>query len=339
MKAGPYVWLGVLAWFSAPHVSAQAGSPALQSVQAAVEGDRTVVTVTADGPLPEPSSGTAETPPPRIFLDFTEVRPLAGVAGKVIRLPGGGAVTKIRVAQFSAHPSVTRVVLDLPRLEPFTLNVEDRASGRIRIVLGSPPAVTAAAPSAPAPAAPTPAPPAVTLPAPAPPPVMPPPVMPSPVMPPIKDRSPAEPAIPAPPDPTRRGAPPAEPPGGRPAPGAVDLYRRQLAGSIEQVASHRSVIAAIDLERNVTPATLQAALIELKSLKAKLETVTPSDELRPTHDLLLASCGLGATAVGLRLEAELGGEATASRNAASAAAGALMLLDRACAVIGCGPKR
>ena len=330
MKAGPYVWLGVLAWFPAPLVSAQAGLTALQSVQAAVEGNMTVVTVSADGPLPEPSSGTAETPPPRIFLDFTEVRPLAGVAGKVIRLPGGGAVTRIRVAQFSSNPSVTRVVLDLPRLEPFSLNVEDRASGRIRIVLGSPPAVTAAAPAAPtpAPALPTPAPPTVTLPE----------RVPPPVMPPIKDRAPADP-VPAPPDPPRRGAPPAEPPGGRPAPGAVDLYRRQLAGSIEQVASHRSVIAAIDLERNVTPPTLQAALIELRSLKAKLETFTPSDELRPTHDLLLASCGLGATAVGLRLDAELGGDATASRNAASAAAGALMLLDRACAVLGCGPKR
>lgn len=331
MKAGPYVWLGVLAWFSAPHVSAQAGSPALQSVQAAVEGNMTVVTVTADGPLPEPSSGIAATPPPRLFFDFTEVRPLAGVAGRMIRLPGGGAVSGIRVALFSTNPIVTRVVLDLTRLEPFSLKVEDQASGRIRIVLGSPPAVTAAAPAAPAPApaAPTPAPPILTLPAPAP----------LPVMPPIKDRAPAEPAIPAPPDPPRRGAPAAEPSGGRPAPGAVDLYRRQLAGSIEQVASHRSVIAAIDLEGNVTLPTLQAALTELKSLKAKLETFTPSDELRPTHDLLLASCGLGVTAVGLRLDAELGRDATAGRNAASAAAGALMLLDRACAVLGCGPKR
>lgn len=331
MKAGPYVWLGVLAWFSAPHVSAQAGSPALQSVQAEVEGNMTVVTVTADGPLPEPSSGTAETPPPRVFFDFTEVRPLAGVAGRMIRLPGGGAVTGIRVALFSTNPIVTRVVLDLARLEPFSLRVEDRASGRIRIVLGSPPTVTAAAPAAPAPApaAPAPVPRTMTLPEPAPP----------PVMPPIKDRAPAEPATPAPPDPPRRGAPPAEPSGGRPAPGAVDLYRRQLAGSIEQVASHRSVIAAIDLEGIVTLPTLQAALTELKSLTAKLETFTPSDELRPTHDLLLASCGLGATAVGLRLDAELGSDPAIGRNAASAAAGALMLLDRACAVLGCGPKR
>jgi hypothetical protein len=122
-------------------------------------------------------------------------------------------------------------------------------------------------------------------------------------------------------------------------PGVIEDYRRQLSDSIERFESHRVVIGGIDLERYVTVQTLEAVGTELKSLQAKLQPLKPSAELRPTHDLLLASIALGVNAVGLRLEAERRDDATGRRNAASAAAGALMLFDRACVVLGCAPPK
>lgn len=346
MKTGPYVWLAVLAVSGIPHLSAaQPGaSPTLRSVQAAVEGDVTIVTVTADGPLPAPASGVAETPPPRLFFDFTGVNPIPGEAGRVIRLPGAGAVGRIRVALFSREPNVTRVVLDVKQVEPFTVSVGDQVSGRIRIVVGAPAAVATAAPK------PTPS--RVTLPGVTPetaPPTAapaapltrePPPAMvspPDPPPPPLAKQAQAAP-VPLPASPTRRGIPQPESAVTPLPPAVIETYRRQLVDAIERIESHRSVIAAIDLERYVAVRTLEAVNTELKNLQARIETVKPSNEMRPTHDLLLASCALGVNAVTLRIDAERRDDAAGRRNAASAAAGALMLLDRACVVLGCATK-
>lgn len=357
MKTGPYVWLAVLAASGIPHVSAaQPGaSPTLRSVQAAVEGDVTIVTVTADGPLPVPASGVAETPPPRLFFDFPGVNPIPGEAGRVIRLPGAGAVGRIRVGLFSTEPNVTRVVLDVKQVEPFTVSVGDQVPGRIRIVVGAPAAVGTAAPkpapssvtppsvtqeTAPpttAPAAPlTREPPAAVPPAA----VTPPPAMVSPLNPPpppLAKQAQAAP-VPLPASPTRRGIPQPESAVTPLPPAVIEAYRRQLVDAIERIESHRSVIAAIDLERYVTVRTLEAVNAELKNLQARIETVKPSNEMRTTHDLLLASCALGVNAVTLRIDAERRDDAAGRRNAASAAAGALMLLDRACVVLGCATK-
>ena len=304
----------------------------------------TIVTVTADGPLPAPATGVAETPPPRLFFDFTGVSPIPGEAGRVVRLPGAGAVGRIRIALFSREPNVTRVVLDVKQVEPFTVSVGDQVSGRIRIVVGAPAAVGTAAPkptlssvtppgvtpeTAPpraAPAAPlTREPPAAIVSPPDPPP------------PPLAKQAQAAP-VPLPASPTRRGIPQPESAVTPLPPAVIETYRRQLVDAIERLESHRSVLAAIDLERYVTVRTLEAVNTELKNLQARIETVKPSSEMRPTHDLLLASCALGVNAVTLRIDAERRDDAAGRRNAASAAAGALMLLDRACVVLGCATK-
>ena len=342
MKTGPYVWLAVLAVSGIPHLSAaQPGaSPTLRSVQAAVEGDVTIVTVTADGPLPAPASGVAETPPPRLFFDFEGVNPLPGDTGRVIRLPGAGAVGRIRVALFSSVPNVTRVVLDVKRVEPFTVSVGDQVSGRIRIVVGAPANVGTTAPK-PAPSSVTPP---VVTPETAPPtaaPAAPLTREPPAAVPPAATSPPpavVSPPVPLPASPTRRGIPQPESAVTPLPPAVIEAYRRQLVDAIERLESHRSVIAAIDLERYMTVRTLEAVNTELKNLQARIETVKPSNEMRPTHDLLLASCALGANAVTLRIDAERRDDATGRRNAASAAAGALMLLDRACVVLGCATK-
>ena len=56
-----------------------------------------------------------------------------------------------------------------------------------------------------------------------------------------------------------------------------------------------------------------------------------------THDVLVRAASLALMAATLR--DDLGGRAdpTTIRNASSAAAGALLLLDRVCIEIGCGP--
>jgi len=57
--------------------------------------------------------------------------------------------------------------------------------------------------------------------------------------------------------------------------------------------------------------------------------------MAPTHELLLASCTLGATATRLGVEASRDKNEDSRKNAASAAAGALMFFDRACGDLGC----
>jgi hypothetical protein len=356
MTTGAYAWTVVLAFSGIAHVSAaQPGAaPTLRSVQTAVEGGVTIVTIVADGPLPAPASGVAEKPPARLFFDLIGVNPLpGGHVGRMIRLPGAGAVSRVRVARFSASPNVTRVVLDLNRLEPFDVNVGDQVAGRIRIAVGSPAATTPPAPVAPNPAPATVTSPGVlpnTTPPPAellpkaPPPATSPPtavISPRPPPPPLAEQRQPVPAEPVPslPSPTRRGIPQQETAFAHLPPGAVGVYRRQLSDSIERFESHRVVIGGIDMERHVTVQTLEAVGAELKSLQAKLQPLKPSAELRPTHDLLLASIALGVNAVGLRLEAERRDDATGRHNAASAAAGALMLFDRACVVLGCALRQ
>ena len=335
MKVRPQAWLAVFAFASATHVFPQSRrQPTLKAIEAVADGGPPMVTIVADGPLPAPVAGS-EKNPPRLFFDFTGVSP-PGVAGRVTRLPGAGAVAGIRAALFSASPHVTRVVLDLKQFETFRIDNSEQASGRVRIIVG---AVPEAAPAAPDAKPSTAAPPDMASGA---------------VAPPVPPAAPAPAIVAAP-----RAAPPAPPPAPVPAPSpppirgarqvdtsvrlpaaaAVEQYRRQLAGSLGRLESRRSVIAAIDLDRNVNVETLEATLAELRTLRGNLEAVKPSDELRPTHDLLLAACGLSATAVSLRLEALRGTDASAPQNAASAAAGALMLFERACVVLGCGLKR
>ena len=59
------------------------------------------------------------------------------------------------------------------------------------------------------------------------------------------------------------------------------------------------------------------------------------DSLRSQHDMLVQSTILALMATRLRLEAFRTTDAATLRNAASAAAGATLLLDRACADLGC----
>jgi hypothetical protein len=78
---------------------------------------------------------------------------------------------------------------------------------------------------------------------------------------------------------------------------------------------------------------------ELESLGRTLESMTVPGSVATTHDLLMRTCALGSRALRLRGEARATGDAAVARNAASAAAGALILLDRASRDLGYVPSR
>ena len=95
----------------------------------------------------------------------------------------------------------------------------------------------------------------------------------------------------------------------------------------------------LDAEGSISLEALQAALNEFTAVKRLLEGIKPSEPMASAHDMLLASCTLGATATRLGMEASRDNNAETRKNAASAAAGTLMFFDRACADLGCARRQ
>lgn len=315
--------------------------PKLLSVRTVNEGGTIAVIIDANGTLPMPVDGSVENPP-RLFFDFEGVLP---ARTGVVTTPGAGVVRQTRVARYA--PDVTRVVLDLVRPESYRIEADERATGRIKIFVGSgsPTAAVAAPPArttTPKPSATTPPP----LPpldpvahAPKPTPTATPPAASAP--PPAVTKPPANdtPATPAPAaEPTYSRRPPAyaRPPSApKPPAREVERYRQRLSGAIERLEAQQPVMILIDAEGSISTEALEAAVSEFTSVRRLLEGIKPSEALSSAHELLVASCTLGATASRLGIEASRESNAEARKNAASAAAGALMFFDRACADLGC----
>ena len=81
-------------------------------------------------------------------------------------------------------------------------------------------------------------------------------------------------------------------------------------------------------------ARMPAAMQEFDRLREELSAIRPPESLRAQHDLLLQATRLASTAAKLRFEAVQSGNSALRRNAASAAAGAALMLDRAFAEVG-----
>ena len=296
---------------------AQTGAvPMLRAVRVDAEasGGATTVILEADGPLPVPLSGAVDGPP-RIYLDLNGVRP-----GTSVRLAEPGAlVLRARVALHTANPISTRVVLDLSRPTPYRIDSSGRAQGRLTIVLGVPP-------SAPAPAPPqvqthtqttippraTPSPSAATPSAAAPPVLAP--------------RAPAAPA-PSPSVPGFAAAP------RRRAVGA-DPYVAQIAVALGRLQALRPVLSSIDRRAEQPAGDLTAAAAEFDAVARVLAAIKPPASRGTTHGLFLRACALGARASRMRLDSSRTGDSASGWNAASAAAGALIMLDTARADLG-----
>ena len=81
---------------------------------------------------------------------------------------------------------------------------------------------------------------------------------------------------------------------------------------------------------------MPSAIQEFDRLRDELVAIKPPDTVRTQHDMLVQVARLGGTAARLRLEAAQTGNVAARRNAASAAAGASLMLDRAFVEVGFG---
>lgn len=379
--------------FGAARVEVDAQSPGrpanLVTVQLAREGDVSIVTLEADGPLPEPTFGVAHDPF-RFYVDFPNVAPESrGVLNSTDPL-----VVRVRVAMYSTEPLVSRVVLDLKREMPIRVDTDGRGAGRIRILVGmhkvttaartttpaqasvppvpalpvSPPAPVTTAPPPPV-QAPPPEKPPTTSPAPQPQPQAPPAQTPAAQTPPAQTppaqtppaqtppaQTPAVTPVAPPPPPPKTNEPVAPTPGGTsgtpppppgfnplatPSPGTAksqrgdDRYRTLIDGPLEQLRALRPLLASIDLLKTDALPGVPAAIERVESIRQSLAAVKPPPDKGPTHDMLLQSCTLAQRALKLRAA---GGDQAMMRNAGSAAAGALLLLDRVCIELGCDPS-
>ena len=166
---------------------------------------------------------------------------------------------------------------------------------------------------------------------------------------------PTVPPLPSPsPSPLRRGSasggskPPARPktppPAAfRPVPGeassalpARDLerYKRQVAPALDRLRLQQPLLISLEGSEPQTMDRVQLAAEEFERLRQKLIGIESPESLRSQPDMLFQSTTLALMAVRLTLEAVRTSDPATLRNAASAAAGATLLLDRACADLG-----
>lgn len=305
--AATLIVAGVLALWGAAQAPLVAQAPMLPSATALRSirvvpsggGGSTTVVLEADGPLPEPASEPLDGPP-RIYLDLEGVVP----APTITRTGRDSRILRVRVARHSDNPLVTRVVFDLSSQSPYRVDTAPRAEGRLVVVLGESGSASTR-PSPPAVARPDTARPAGDI--------------------------PPRPLAPVP----RTNAAPPQPPSAarsstasRKAETAAKVYDAEITVAVERLEALRPVLAAID-NRSEAPADLPAMATEFDAIGHLLAAIKPPAAREPTHALLVRACALGAVASRTLQESVRTGDSAGRWNAASAAAGALMLLDRA----------
>lgn len=151
--------LGVAVDADAGGRARQAGAPSLTSVVVTAEGTFVQVSLRGSGPLPAVAPSRTTEGAPRLFVDLPGVT----MGDLPARINGAGPILRVRVAQNSIDPPVTRVVFDLSGDVTFGVAPAGPATSDITI------AVTASAPQSPlAAAARPPAPAPVRVPPPAP---------------------------------------------------------------------------------------------------------------------------------------------------------------------------
>jgi hypothetical protein len=122
-------------------------------------------------------------------------------------------------------------------------------------------------------------------------------------------------------------------PVGRNAPNAgqdgLERYARQTAGEVESLGQLRAILTGIEAgARDLSPEDLRAGLATVQEVQRALWSLKPVGTARSTHSLLGSACTLAVTAFRLRLSPP---PEHGLNNASSAAAGALLVLDRALA--------
>ena len=119
-----------------------------------------------------------------------------------------------------------------------------------------------------------------------------------------------------------------------PASPQVARYLRQISPAVARLRSARPSLVAIDRRGPEPAGDLIEVELELGESARELAAMKPPASHVLAHDLLTAACSLAARAVRLRRDAIRTGDATAALNAASAAAGAVMMFERASTDLG-----
>jgi len=309
-------------------VTAQpAPGTALTGITVASRDRDVVVTIVAVGALPRPRVGVLHGPE-RIYLDFANV--LAGRVPREIASPDA-TVSRVRVGAHASPPTL-RVVVDLTTSRPYRLEMDASA---VRLIVERASDTAQAVPPTPPPS-----------PEPAKLPTAPPPVgltgtwsdiprVPVLTPPPVENR----------PSPSTNGSSrPATPPaatttyaplGPPPPPGDVERYRKQFWGTLYRLRLQQPLLMSLDAGEPQAADRMQMAVAEFERLKQDLAAIKPPETLATYHAMLVQSSSLGLMAFTLRFDAFRTGDAATIRNASSAAAGAVLLIERACAVVAC----
>jgi hypothetical protein len=331
MKSAAAVVLGLaIAMMQAVPVATQPPRAAtLRSISvSASRSGEVAVMIVAVGALPQPTVGVLADPP-RIYLDFPNVA-IGGVARQTTS--GAAPVLRVRVGAHPSPPS-TRVVIDLATPQPHRL--EAHASS-VSVILGRPASVVPAmqpGPSTPEPVSAAAAAPTATV------------VRRWPEIPPVPALSTSASERVSAPDPAK---PPAAPPtaaptptyapiGPPPPPGDLERYRKQAWGSLDRIRLQQPLLMSLDAGEPQNADRIQMAVAEFERLRQDLAAFKPPETLAVYHAMLAQSSTLGLMAFTLRLDAFRTGDTTTTRNASSAAAGAVLLIERACAVVKCPP--
>jgi hypothetical protein len=115
----------------------------------------------------------------------------------------------------------------------------------------------------------------------------------------------------------------------------LEKYRRQVSPTLDRLRLQEPLLASLDTAESQSMDRVQLAVEEFDRLRQDLAALRPPDSLRAQHDMLMQSTTLAQMATRLRLEAFRTLDPATVRNAASAAAGAILLLDRVCGDLGC----
>jgi hypothetical protein len=106
-------------------------------------------------------------------------------------------------------------------------------------------------------------------------------------------------------------------------------YRRAIGPAVQQLRRSRTWLDQIRRQAGPQPTTLSAHAQRVVMARHELEAVTPPEELAVAHSLYASAFHLAQRAAATRRNAVSSNNMPLARDASSAAAGALMLLERA----------
>ena len=110
---------------------------------------------------------------------------------------------------------------------------------------------------------------------------------------------------------------------------AQKAYDVRVSAALVRLHALRPLLESVDRQMDPLPGNLDAAVGEFESIAKLLGGIKAPRARESAHALLQRTCTMGARAVRMRQDGARANDSAATLNAASAAAGALLMLDRA----------